>query len=276
VLLSILLWQRKHQRFRGQIFLLFAFAYGYLRFLIEILRDDSERGEFGTFPLHFFVPGSLLIMALAFVFGISLGIKNLRTRMIARVVAFVPPVVAYVMLAPAKFGEVVQAHPSTSQWIGVLSAVVAAYFYARAWEIARKAPKAAMSLETLGDFKPTADDERPRRRLDEDDEEEEDDRDPEEVAAAEAAAAAEAEARPRKKKGRKKKGLRAPAAQGDDADATAADADAKAEADADEEAADDKAEIDAKADADPLADAKVDALKDAKADKDKKEPTESA
>ena len=50
-LLVLLLWQRKHQKFRGQIFFLFAFAYGYLRFLIEMLRDDSERGEFGTFPL---------------------------------------------------------------------------------------------------------------------------------------------------------------------------------------------------------------------------------
>src|SRR6185312_13204201 len=106
-LLMILLWQRKHQKFRGQIFFLFAFAYGYLRFLIEMLRDDGERGEFGTFPLHFFIPGALVIMALAFVFGISLGITNPRARTVARVAAFLPPIVAYVVLAPAKFGEVV-------------------------------------------------------------------------------------------------------------------------------------------------------------------------
>ncbi|MDB5216554.1 MAG: Prolipoprotein diacylglyceryl transferase [Myxococcaceae bacterium] len=275
-LLTILLWQRKHQRFRGQIFFLFAFAYGYLRFLIEMLRDDSERGEFGTFPLHFFVPGSLFIMALAFVFGISLGITNLRTRMIARVLAFVPPVVAYVMLAPAKFGEVVQAHPSTSQWIGLLSAVVVAYFYARAWEIARKSPKAAMSLESLGDFKVTADDERPRRRADEDDDEEEDERTPEEIAEAEAAAAAEAEARPRKKKKGKKKGLRAPVAAGEDAEASA-DADADASADADAKADEDAEEkVDVKAD---VAKVDADAIKDAKdaaAKAEKKEPTETA
>jgi hypothetical protein len=249
-----------------------------------MLRDDSERGEFGTFPVHIFVPGSLFIMALAFVFGISLGITNLRTRMIARILAFVPPVVAYVMLAPAKFGEVTSTHPSTSQWIGLLSSMVVAYFYARAWEIARKSPKVAMSLETLGDFKASEDD-RPRRRLDEDDEDEDaDERDPEEIAAAEAAAAAEAEARPRgagagKKKKGKKKGLRAPAAQGEDAKADAdADADAEAEAEADakaeekEDAADDKAEV-AKLDAD---DVKAEAIKADKAAKDKKEPTESA
>jgi phosphatidylglycerol:prolipoprotein diacylglycerol transferase len=283
-LLVILLWQRKHQKFRGQIFFLFAFAYGYLRFLIEMLRDDSERGEFGTFPLHLFVPGALAIMALAFVFGISLGITNLRTRMIARVVAFVPPVVAYVMLAPAKFGEVTQAHPSTSQWIGLLSALIVAYFYAQAWEVARKAPKAAMSLESLGDIKP-AKDEGPRRPRDEDDDEDGDaaDRDGDAAATAEAE---EAEARPKKKKGKKKKGLRAPAAKvadGDDADADAeakeTDAEAKADdadegEDADADAAD-KAEVagsDAKRES-----TKVEAAKEAKADKvDKKEPAESA
>ena len=55
-LLALLLWQRKHQKFRGQIFFLFAFGYGFLRFLIEMLRDDSERGEFG--PM---MGGALLI-----------------------------------------------------------------------------------------------------------------------------------------------------------------------------------------------------------------------
>lgn len=194
VLLALLLWQRKHQKFRGQIFFLFAFGYGYLRFLIEMLRDDAERGEFGTFPLHWWIPGSLLIMGVAFVYGISLGIANPRARQVARVLAFIPPVAAYIMLAPAKFGEVVMAHPSTSQWIGLLSSVVVAYFYAQMWEVARKSPKAAMSLESLGELKPLKDSElRPRRAKDEDGEEDEE------------AAAEEAEAPRPKKKGKKKK-----------------------------------------------------------------------
>ncbi len=263
-LLALLLWQRKNQKFRGQIFFLFAFAYGYLRFLIEMLRDDSERGEFGTFPLHFFVPGSLAIMAVAFVFGISLGITNLRARTIARVLAFVPPVVAYIVLAPAKFGEVVQAHPSTSQWIGLLSAVVVAYFYAHFWEVARKSPKSAMSLETLGDIQPLREEERPRRRADEDEDDDDDDDEVEAVV----------EVKP-KKKGMKKKGLRAPAAE-----AAKADADADADGDGDAEAAEAGAEAKAddavakadaavaKADAD--ADAQKNDQKDAKADE--KEP----
>ncbi|CAN5897276.1 hypothetical protein BH11MYX4_BH11MYX4_05940 [soil metagenome] len=259
-LLVLLLWQRKNQKFRGQIFFLFAFAYGYLRFLIEMLRDDSERGEFGTFPLHLFVPGSLVIMAIAFVFGISLGITNLRARTIARVLAFVPPVVAYIALAPAKFGEVVQAHPSTSQWIGLLSAVVVAYVYAHFWEVARKSPKAAMSLETLGDIKPLKEEERPRRRLDEDDE------DDDEAEVAEA----EVEVKP-KKKGKKKKGLRAPAAIA----ATADEADGE-KAEADEKADDEKEADGAEAEADTKKESasKTEATKgkDADAKADEKEP----
>ncbi|HSO34592.1 MAG TPA: prolipoprotein diacylglyceryl transferase family protein [Labilithrix sp.] len=260
-LLVLLLWQRKNQKFRGQIFFLFAFAYGYLRFLIEMLRDDSERGEFGTFPLHLFVPGSLVIMAIAFVFGISLGITNLRARTIARVLAFVPPVVAYIALAPAKFGEVVQAHPSTSQWIGLLSAVVVAYFYAHFWEVARKSPKAAMSLETLGDIKPLKEEERPRRRVDEDDE------DDDEAEVAEA----EVEVKP-KKKGKKKKGLRAPvaiAATADEADAEKAEADEKAD-DEKAEADDAEAEADTKKESASKTEATKD--KDADAKTDEKEP----
>ncbi len=252
-LLALLLWQRKNQKFRGQIFFLFAFAYGYLRFLIEMLRDDSERGEFGTFPLHFFVPGSLAIMAVAFVFGISLGITNLRARTIARVLAFVPPVVAYIVLAPAKFGEVVQAHPSTSQWIGLLSAVVVAYFYAHFWEVARKSPKSAMSLETLGDIQPLREEERPRRRADDDDDGDDEGGDDEVEAVVEVKS---------KKKGKKKKGLSAPAAEA-----------AKADADADADAEDAEADAEAKAD-DAVVKADADAQKkdqkDAKADQ--KEP----
>ncbi|MDF2697308.1 MAG: Prolipoprotein diacylglyceryl transferase, partial [Labilithrix sp.] len=157
-LLALLLWQRKHQRFRGQIFFLFAFGYGYLRFLIETLRDDSERGEFG--PMmgeHWLISGSLLIMSVAFVFGISLGITNAKVRTVSRVLAFIPPIVAFIALRPVSFGKQQAVQLSTSQWIGLLSAVVCAYFYAKIWETARKSPKLAMGLESLGDIKASQD-----------------------------------------------------------------------------------------------------------------------
>jgi phosphatidylglycerol:prolipoprotein diacylglycerol transferase len=172
-LLVLLLWQRKHQRFRGQIFFLFAFAYGYLRFLIETLRDDAERGEFGPMVSeHWLISICLLFMSVAFVFGISLGIKNQSARMAARVLAFIPPIVAFVALRPESFGKTQQVQLSTSQWIGFLSALICSYFYAKFWETARKSPKLAMGLESLGDIKPTQDDIAPRRKKADEDEEE--------------------------------------------------------------------------------------------------------
>lgn len=185
-LLALLLWQRKHQRFRGQIFFLFAFAYGYLRFLIEIFRDDTERGEFG--PMmgeHWLISLSLLAMSVAFVFGVSLGITNAKARNLSRVLAFVPPVLAFAILRPVSFGKQQAMQLSTSQWIGLLSAVLVAYFYAKSWEAARRSPKLAMGLESLGDVKPTQDDLAPRRkRRDEDAEADEDEAGEEAVASA--------------------------------------------------------------------------------------------
>ncbi|MBS2016396.1 MAG: prolipoprotein diacylglyceryl transferase [Deltaproteobacteria bacterium] len=269
-LLSLLLWQRKNQKFRGQIFFLFAFGYGYLRFLIEMLRDDSERGEFGTFPLHLFVPGALFLMGLAFAFGISLGITNARLRTVARVVAFVPPVVAYLALAPAKFREVTVAHPSTSQWIGFLSALAVAYFYARFWEVARKSPKAAMSLESLGDVKVSREDlEAPRRKKKKDDDEE--DEHEGEGEGADAEAEAEAEAKPKKKKG-KKKGLAKPEAKVDADEKGDDDADTKddesSDAKDDDDAADEK-------DAKKEASDKASSSDDEKSDSKKDEPADA-
>lgn len=199
-LLALLLVQRKHQRFRGQIFFLFAFGYGYLRFLVEIFRDDTERGEFGPMMSeHWLVSISLLLMTIAFVFGISLGITNPRTRNLARIVSFIPPVFAFVVLRPASFGKQIGVQLSTSQWIGLLSACICAYFYAQFWETARRSPKLAMGLESLGDVKPTEDDLAPRRRKAE--EEDEDDHEEEDVVVA----------KPKKKKGKKKSAVETPA-----------------------------------------------------------------
>jgi phosphatidylglycerol---prolipoprotein diacylglyceryl transferase len=257
LLLALLLWQRKHQKFRGQIFFLFAFAYGYLRFLLEIIRDDSERGEYGpSLPEHVFVAGSLLALGLAFIFGISLGISNTRARTVARALAIVPPVVAYLMLRPPSFGKQNVIQLSTSQWIGVLSALVVSYFYAKFWEQARKAPAMAMSLESLGEFKPTDDDEPSGGKGDDEDEE---------------------APKKRKKKGLKKKKSAEPKAEAkDDSDGDEGEASAKDDADdADDDARakDDADDASAKDDADDAddADAKADDKKadDKKAD-DKK------
>jgi phosphatidylglycerol:prolipoprotein diacylglycerol transferase len=208
-LLVLLLWQRKSQRFRGQIFFLFAFGYGYLRFLIEALRDDTERGEFGPqMGEHWLISGSLLVMSIAFVFGISLGITNPKVRNLARVLAFVPPVVAFIALRPASFGKQLSVQLSTSQWVGLFSAVICSYFYAKFWEEARKSPKLAMGLESLGDIKATADDMAPRRRKSDDEDEDGEEHDEPEPVAEETEDGETAPEAPVAKKPKKKKGLK--------------------------------------------------------------------
>jgi phosphatidylglycerol:prolipoprotein diacylglycerol transferase len=58
----------------------------------------------------------------------------------------VPPVVAYLAMRPATFAQTVPYQLSTSQLIGLLSALVVSFFYARFWEQARKNPSLSMSL----------------------------------------------------------------------------------------------------------------------------------
>jgi phosphatidylglycerol---prolipoprotein diacylglyceryl transferase len=147
VLLGLLLLQRKHLRFRGQVFFLFVFAYGFMRFLLELWRDDTERGTYGpTFDAHLYIPFCLFAMALGFVFGISLGIPSARVRAAARVLAFAPALIAYLALRPESFAQTLPYQLSTSQLIGVLSALTVSYYYARFWEEARKTPRLSMSL----------------------------------------------------------------------------------------------------------------------------------
>lgn len=172
-LLVLLLQQRKTQKFRGQIFFLFTFAYGAIRFVLEVLRDDTERGSFGpAIAEHNLIAGSLLLFALAFTFGIALGIKNPTVRTVARVLSFVPAVVAYVTLRPASFGKSELMQLSTSQGIGLLSALACAFFYARFWEEARQNPALAMSRASLGEGAASAE-----KKDDEDGEDGDDDED---------------------------------------------------------------------------------------------------
>jgi phosphatidylglycerol:prolipoprotein diacylglycerol transferase len=146
-LLVLLLWQRKYTRFRGQVFFLFVFAYGFLRFVLELWRDDVERGSYGpTLDRHIYVAFCMLLFSVAFVFGISLGITNRRARTVARVASFVPPVIGYLAMRPASFAAAVPYQLSTSQLIGLFSALAVAFFYTRFWEEARKNPALAMSL----------------------------------------------------------------------------------------------------------------------------------
>ena len=151
LLLAVLLWQRKNQKFRGQIFFLFAFGYGVLRFLLEIIRDDEERGVYGpAMAQHVLIPGALLLMAIGFTFGIALGIQNQTVRTASRIAALLTPLALFLLLKPATFGETTTVQLSTSQWIALIAALLVSFYYAKYWEEARKNPKLAMSLGLPG------------------------------------------------------------------------------------------------------------------------------
>jgi phosphatidylglycerol---prolipoprotein diacylglyceryl transferase len=146
-LLGLVFWLRKRQTFRGQVFFAFTFAYGLLRFLIEILRDDLERGEFGPhLSQHVFLLLALLAFAAAFCYGPARSITNPRVRVAAQAVSVVPAVVVFFWLKPPSFAAPTPLQLSTSQWIAMLTAIgVAAAWstYARSAELH---PQAAMSL----------------------------------------------------------------------------------------------------------------------------------
>jgi phosphatidylglycerol:prolipoprotein diacylglycerol transferase len=198
LLLGVLLWQRKNQKFRGQIFFLFAFGYGVLRFLLEIIRDDEERGVYGpVMAQHILIPGALLLMALGFVFGIALGIQNERVRTASRVVALLVPLGAFFLLKPASFGETQTVQLSTSQWIALGSALLVSFYYAKFWEEARKNPKLAMAIPTVAKAEAAEEEE--------DEDEDEDEAETEEAEAAVKSTVPDAPAPKRAKKGLVKK-----------------------------------------------------------------------
>ena len=145
-LLIGLLLARKHQKFRGQVFLLFFYGYGVCRFLLEILRDDAERGSLPpSLPEHILLPLGLVVLGAAFAFGFAQAIVAKPARLTAQIGAFVPAVALFFALRPGD-GFPVIAQFSTSQFIALASAALAAVAYAVLHRAAVAHPEDAMAL----------------------------------------------------------------------------------------------------------------------------------
>ena len=147
LLLAVVFLVRKKQRFRGEVFLAFTLGYGILRFLIEILRDDIERGEYGPYiAAYLLIPGALLVFAVAYAYGPARSITNVTVRRATQVLAAVPAIALYFLMKPASFATSTTIQLSTSQWIALATGVAAAVVWGTLLDSARKNPEAAMSL----------------------------------------------------------------------------------------------------------------------------------
>ncbi len=167
-LLVLLLYMRRKQKFRGEVFFTFAFAYGLLRFLIEIIRDDLERGAFGPFVAqHIYIPLALLVFAAAYCYGPARSITKLGLRHATQLASVIPAFVAYVWLKPGQFDSATPIQLSTSQWIGLLSAVGVAFAWSYFQRAAELDPEGAMSLG----FEPGAFDEEDEDEAEDEEEE---------------------------------------------------------------------------------------------------------
>jgi phosphatidylglycerol:prolipoprotein diacylglycerol transferase len=146
-LLAFLLVSRKHQKFRGQIFLLFTFAYGFCRYLLEILRDDSERGSIPpSLPEHVLIPLGLAVFGVGYAIGFSKAIRNTVVQRVTQVLAFAPAVVAYVLLKPETFASTATQQYSTSQAVAVSTGFAASIAFAIFYKAALAHPETAMAL----------------------------------------------------------------------------------------------------------------------------------
>jgi phosphatidylglycerol:prolipoprotein diacylglycerol transferase len=146
-LLVLLLASRRHQKFRGQLVLLFWFAYGVARFLLEIIRADPERGWIPpSLAEHVLIPGSLAIFGVAYVLTFSKVIRSVVARRVTQVLAFAPAVALYFALKPDTFASSVTTQLSTSQFVGLTTGVGAALLFSVAYKAALAHPEVAMLI----------------------------------------------------------------------------------------------------------------------------------
>jgi phosphatidylglycerol:prolipoprotein diacylglycerol transferase len=147
LLLVLLFAVRRNLKFRGQVFLTFTFAYGVLRFLLEMIRDDFERGEFGPhLAEHVMISGGLLVFALAYIVFMAPSVGDPTMRKMTQVIAVVPAVVAFLILRPASFADQTLVQFSTSQWVALLTAVPAAMAYGVYFKAAEAHPESALAV----------------------------------------------------------------------------------------------------------------------------------
>ncbi|WP_437756611.1 prolipoprotein diacylglyceryl transferase [Sorangium sp. So ce1389] len=174
-LLVLLLLARRRQKFRGEIFLLFTFSYGVCRYLLELLRDDAERGSIPpSLPEHVLLPAGLVVFAVGYTIGFSHVIHHNVARKVTQALSFVPALALYLVLKPETFGASETLQYSTSQVVALTTGLAASIAFAVYYKAALDHPEQAMALNLP--VSPAADDTR-QADADEGDDEPGDDED---------------------------------------------------------------------------------------------------
>ncbi|WP_437647953.1 prolipoprotein diacylglyceryl transferase [Sorangium sp. So ce362] len=159
-LLALLLLARRRQKFRGEIFLLFTFSYGVCRYLLELLRDDAERGSIPpTLPEHVLLPAGLVVFAVGYTIGFSHVIRDNVARKVTQVLSFIPAVALYLALKPETFGASTSLQYSTSQAVALATGLAASIAFAIYYKAALDHPEQAMALNLPESRTVAADDE---------------------------------------------------------------------------------------------------------------------
>jgi len=110
--------------------LIFTFAYGVCRFMLEMLRADDERGWIPpSLPEHILLPLALILFAVGYIVGPSKMIENPTIRTATRALAFVPAVIVFFVLKPESFGTSVTVQLSTSQAVALSTGVAACFAF---------------------------------------------------------------------------------------------------------------------------------------------------
>ncbi len=152
---GLLLLGRKKQSFRGQIFFLFFFAYGVCRYLLEMVRDDAERGFLSTpFAPHVLHPLALGAFGVGFVLTFSAWIRPLAVRRALQAIALVAPVVAWLATRPESFALEAgrTAALSTSQGVALVTGLGACVLFALYFQASQAHPKLAMAIVLPPEF----------------------------------------------------------------------------------------------------------------------------
>jgi phosphatidylglycerol---prolipoprotein diacylglyceryl transferase len=98
-------------------------------------------------PEHIMISGALLLFGLGYILCIAQSVPDRTLRRMTQAVAVVPAIVAYLLLRPESFAEQTLVLLSTSQWIGLLTGLPAAVFFAVLYKASLAHPESAMSLD---------------------------------------------------------------------------------------------------------------------------------